>query len=487
MTTRTFTRDAAAILAGRLSRLASAIGALVLLSRMLPQASYGQFALLWTVYQSVAPLIAGGLSMSLSATLGARRGADARGPIYGTLLVLLSAGGAAGALLAFGLGRVAVGLGPSGTGAALPFGIFLPAGLAVLAGEGTFIGLGRPRLAGTVVAVQAAVRLAGLGLGASNGTAEGALWGLAVASWAALVGQLSLLLVLVGAPRARADLGGWREPLALGSVLSFSSLVGSIAQQTDRFLVAALLGTEMLAVYVNGSMENPLVPLITGSIVAGGMPALSRAFAGERTAEPAALVRGMSSAAAWLLHPVFWLTLWGAGDLIELAFTERYAAAAPILRIYALLIPLRCLPLGPVFAAARRPWIVFRFAWIFLTTNLLLSVFLIQWLGPAGAAASTVAATYGAAAVYLVGFPRVLGISLARAVPLGDWARTFVVSGVCALPLLALPAAWPPVARLLAGAALYGALCLGLRPRGPVAERGVRSAPDGTFSARPSP
>jgi Na+-driven multidrug efflux pump len=122
-----------------------------------------------------------------------------------------------------------------------------------------------------------------------------------------------------------------------------------------------------------------------------------------------------------------------------------------------------------VFIAARQPSVVFRFAWVLLVTNLTLSLVLVPWWGAAGAAVAAVVAQYGASAVYVAAFRRTLGIPLARVVPWAEWCRSFAQSALCALPLLALPAAWSPVARLLCGGAIYGAMGLVLLRREPAA------------------
>jgi peptidoglycan biosynthesis protein MviN/MurJ (putative lipid II flippase) len=134
-----------------------------------------------------------------------------------------------------------------------------------------------------------------------------------------------------------------------------------------------------------------------------------------------------------------------------------------------------------VFAAARRPWVVFRFAWIFLALNAVLTLAFVWLVGATGAAVAIVVANYAAAGVYVVALRQELGLSLRRSLPLLEWARHFVVSGACALPLLAIPASWPVASRLAAGALLYGGLVFWTVVRRPGSDPQVAPVPGGAI------
>ncbi len=432
---------AGSILAGRVLRLLSGLAALVVLSRILPRSEYGQFALLWTIYQVVSPLISGGLSAALTSTLATTSGRSTRGPVYGVLLALLG-GGTLMAAVAYPI---------------LPaFAVFLPAGVAILTAEGIFAGLSRFRTAGALVSINAILRVAGLTLGAlSTGTASGAFWGLAAAAWASLILEGVVLTSAIGVPASLEDLSGWRAPLAMGGVLSLAGMIGSLGRQLDRFLVAALVGTEALAVYVNGSIENPAVLLIAGGIMTATMPGLARAFAGTSEEDPHEILQTAGKTAARYLHPILWISLWAATDLIAVVFPAEYAGAAQILRIYALLIPLRCLPYGPIFVAAKKPGVVFRYAVVFLATNAVLTVVGVHTLGIAGAAVATVVTNYASVSIYWIAMRRQLDLDPLKAIPLGAWAANLVRSGVCLIPLLLIPGEWEPLWRLAVGGGVY--------------------------------
>ncbi len=451
---------AGAILTGRVLRLVSGLAALVVLSRILPRSEYGQFALLWTIYQVLSPLISGGLSAALTSTLATTSGRSPRGPIYGILLALLG-GGTLMAGVAFLISW------SGGPPSLVAFGAFLPAGVAILTAEGIFAGLSRFRTAGALVSINAILRVAGLTLGAiSVGTASGAFWGLAAAGWTSLILEGFVLASAIGVPESLEDLSGWRAPLAMGGVLSLAGMIGSLGRQLDRFLVAGLVGTEALAVYVNGSIENPAVLLIAGGIMTATMPGLARAFAGSNGEDPHEILQAAGKATARYLHPILWISLWAATDLIAVVFPAEYADAAGILRIYALLIPLRCLPYGPIFVAAKKPGIVFRYAVVFLATNAVLTVVGVKALGIPGAAVATVVSNYASVSIYWVAMRRQLELDPLRAIPLGAWAGNLVRSGVCLIPLLLIPAEWEPLWRLGVGGCAYLALYAGITALG---------------------
>jgi O-antigen/teichoic acid export membrane protein len=251
-------------------------------------------------------------------------------------------------------------------------------------------------------------------------------------------------------------------PLLLASGLSLLGL------RLDHVIVSQRLGPEAYALYAVGAFEVPLFGLVQSSVSSVLLPQVAALVEARRWPELLRVWRSALVRSAIIILPVAAVLLVLADDVMLIVFGERYAAAAPIFRVYLLLAPLRIVTFGLILRAAgrTRPDVVV--AVVYLAVVAALAWLLTPALGGVGAMLAVVIGTFGNSLLLVVITTRATGGTL-RAVDLYPpptllaFASVVVVYHLLLVELGAMVGAGPTM-RLLAGGLLVGATMLaGLR------------------------
>ncbi len=282
-----------------------------------------------------------------------------------------------------------------------------------------------------------------------------AVWGVAttmgqavtvmLAAWLSRdVSTVIWALVVYGAVRAAVALGftvrryrptlrgvslaGIREQLSFVLPVGLFGVTVTLLAQTDKFVITRFMGRKAYAVYSVGAFQVPLVNIVAQSIVGVTVPVMSRLQKQGRHAEIADLWRRTVLRTAVIFFPTLVTVELVAAPLIRVLFEPVYAAAAPVLMVYTLLLvrsTVDCVGLIQVYK--RNGWLVGAFAVAFVF-NLALSIALYRVLGRLGVPLATVIAMTGVNVANIVYASRLTGVGLRRFVPLGGLARRFVVA-----------------------------------------------------------
>ena len=146
---------------------------------------------------------------------------------------------------------------------------------------------------------------------------------------------------------------------------------------------------EEFALFVNGAMEIPFIGMLTGAVAAVILPEVVRMFRDEKKGEAIRLWRVAAVKSGILLFPLGGVLFLYARELMTLLYSGSYEESSVPFRIYLLLLPARAAFFAVIFQAAKRPDIILRRAIGTLVLNVLVSIPLIGWLGPNGAAMGT--------------------------------------------------------------------------------------------------
>ncbi len=265
--------------------------------------------------------------------------------------------------------------------------------------------------------------------------------------------------------------GSWRPTLAgikaqlwFAVPLGLATFAGTISQRLDQVLVSARCPPEVFAVYRNGSMEIPLVGMITGAITSVVMVDYARYYRDNHIAGIVSLIHRAMTKSALILLPMMVFLLCVAPDLMCFLFGEDYRDSSIPFRVFLLLLPVRTITFGAVLQATGKSHHVLVAAVLMLAVNASLGWFAIGWIGPfVGAALASVVATYFACVPYLMRAIRsTLHVSFREMFPwmeLLKLSATTIVPGIATYVLLMfLPG--PHVVRLVAATLVYGGLLL---------------------------
>ncbi|MFQ5745719.1 MAG: lipopolysaccharide biosynthesis protein [Gemmatimonadota bacterium] len=266
--------------------------------------------------------------------------------------------------------------------------------------------------------------------------------------------------------RGRREPGERREPgllrKQLGYALPFAAaaFVGLIREKLHAYYVAASFSAAEFAVYAIATLNIPLIGLFTRTVGEVVILANAENYAADRKEEMRRVWHRATYSLALVLLPIFVICEVFASDLITVLFGPSYAGAAPIFRVYILIVPLSILLASPMLRATADLKVMFAADSTALLITILTLVLLVGTLGPLGAVTSLVA---GKAAFMLFASRRTAARLELGAREFLPWKGLFLVLALAAGAAfggLALTSRLGPAARLLVGGGLAGAAYL---------------------------
>jgi O-antigen/teichoic acid export membrane protein len=250
-------------------------------------------------------------------------------------------------------------------------------------------------------------------------------------------------------------------PVAWGTVRSLwahtalNELVQVLFRWADKFVLNFWLPAALFALYFNGTLDVPFLPLLLG---AAGSTLLLHFGEPQRTdAERIAALRATSTLLGGLVFPLFNFLIFFRHELFGVVFAHRYDAAVPLFVLSSLVLPLRAYNFTALLQHKGQGRLISTGAVLDLLLALVLIYPLYRWLGLAGVALAFVVSTYCQAGYYLGHTARLLRVPCASLLPGRPWARQALGAGVgIALLHLGLAAALAERTTLLVGGGLLG-------------------------------
>jgi len=403
----------------------------LVLARMMPQAEYGTYKLLFLVSLTAASVLPLGVTQSLYFFVP--RAKEPR-VYFGQTLAFMLASGVTGAIALWALGpALAAALSTPGL---LEHRLALAAytGLVVAAFplETSITSLGRTRLAAVAYLASDGLRAAALVVPALAG------WGLAgmmagMTAWAALRLVAAWGLVARG-PRTRLwDRALFKEQLAYALPFGVAILFAIPQQYAHQFIVAHAVGPALFAIYAVACFELPFVDLFytpTGEVLMVQLGGHERA--GRRSEGAAAFRDAVDRLAVLILPPIaFFFAV--APAFITTMFGARFAAAAPVFRVCLLVMPLGIWPLDATLRARGETRHILATYVAKAAVSIPLAWLAVQRFGLMGAAGSYVAAEVLGRVLLAWRVPASLStparrVRLRDLVPTARLARTLFVS-----------------------------------------------------------
>lgn len=176
--------------------------------------------------------------------------------------------------------------------------------------------------------------------------------------------------------------------------LAMASMLGSIALQMDKFIVSAMRNPEEFAVYSIGAVELPLVGIITGAISAVLLADMTGYCKEGNKGRALTLFKKGAVRSALFLFPVTAFLMIYADVFITLLFSDKYQESVGVFRVYLGILPVRIVVYGAALMALNMTRVILFRSAIDLTINLFLSLVLVYYWGPYGAALATIIMLY---------------------------------------------------------------------------------------------
>lgn len=200
----------------------------------------------------------------------------------------------------------------------------------------------------------------------------------------------------------------------------------------DKFILSLFLSSSLFAIYFNGSIDIPFLPILLGAATSAALLHItSPSQEGCETKEIATVVY-TSKVLSCIVFPLFFFLLFFRYELFEIVFTQRYIAAVPIFAWSICVLPLRCYGFTTLLQKRQQGGIINKGAILDLGIALALMYPLYLWIGLPGVALSFVMSTYLQAIYYLYHTARILKLPIVTLIPLAFWLKQLLVA---ALPL----------------------------------------------------
>lgn len=240
-----------------------------------------------------------------------------------------------------------------------------------------------------------------------------------------------------GSARPRRE--GIKAQLAYALPLGFAGMVGGIAQQVDKTAVMAMASEEVFAVFRNGATEIPLIGILSASVAGVLLPEVNRLVDQGQPRDGLEIWKRAAAKTSLFIFPIMCLLFVVSAEFIRFVYSSKYSGSVPIFRVYLAIMPLRIVVWAVLLLAAKRTDVLLWGAIGGLVLNVLLSVPMILWLGPIGAAVGTVVVMYvWLVPYYLRGTSEVTGAPWSELLPWRRLGAVFLVSAGTALPLYLL-------------------------------------------------
>lgn len=191
----------------------------------------------------------------------------------------------------------------------------------------------------------------------------------------------------------------------------------------DKFIISMLLSNEQTAIYINGTLNIPFLPVLFSALTSAAMIQLAHNNSKELTLSVVKDVGKVLSSVAFPLCIFFFLF---SHEFIVFFFSDKYVASIPIFLCSILILPARAYGYTVILQLKEKGKIINAGSIldICLAVALMYPLYLI--MGLPGVALSFVISTFAQIAYYLVQTKKLLQVSVADLLPLQNWLKKMV-------------------------------------------------------------
>jgi O-antigen/teichoic acid export membrane protein len=420
-----------------ISKFVNVLGLLctsVVLTRFLTRTDYGNYEQVWLVYNSFLPLVAYGLSSSIY-FFSAR---EDRKRVYSSAALWVTVVGILTGIFLIALAPVIASLFNSNvlTEYIRIFAIYAVVSSPALMFESVFVTEKRVGLllAGNILV---SVLLAGMVFISAI-----IFHSLLTVFWSVvIVGVVKSVFLLVFLFKEQKLTSRKLSPVVKSQLLYaapifVSSIIGTISNQIDRYLVTLFFSPDQFAVYAIGAKEIPMIAVITGSATAVLFPTFSELGSKEMHGKFVATWRNSISKTGLFLLPMMVFLSFAAKDFMFFFFGEKYVASAAIFRIFLLLLPLRLAFYSPALLMLGKQKLYMYTSLVELLLSAGASYFLMRTYGLEGVAVGKVVVTYFEAAFLIAAMIIILRTNLKDFFPWTKILKIFSISLISLAPAL---------------------------------------------------
>ena len=263
----------------------------------------------------------------------------------------------------------------------------------------------------------------------AGGTFEWVVWALVAGGVTKMVAALLWAAILYRREPDRLTTEGLRAHVRYAVPLGGTSIVKKLSGQLHRFVVTSAFSPEAFALYGVATTKVPVLGMLRGAVVQVMSPHLAEMEEGARHRQMIAMWHASIARLGYVYVGLTAYLIAFSGDVIPWAFTEKYAAAAPIFSVFCVLMLMESLGgLEALLKAFAQTGFLFRTSVLHLILGLALGWASLPVLGLIGPA---LAAVVSAAVAQVLRVERVRRLVALRWDQVLPW-RTVVRLGLAA-------------------------------------------------------
>jgi len=172
--------------------------------------------------------------------------------------------------------------------------------------------------------------------------------------------------------------------------IGINSVIQTVNIYIDGLFVALLFTSSDYAIYSAGSMQIPLISIITVTLSTVALPEMSKIYHDNGNIKTMVEIwANITIVGAIIIFPVFWALLFFHKGYIEIVFSEKFFDSIPIFLIYLLKLPLSCTTFSNILLVLGKQKSIVVNSSIAITVNTILSYILLNIIGIEGAAISS--------------------------------------------------------------------------------------------------
>lgn len=209
--------------------------------------------------------------------------------------------------------------------------------------------------------------------------------------------------------------------------MGFYDVTTRVFSWMDKFIISLLLSKELSAIYFNGSIDIPFLPLVLGATASVSLIHLARTNAEDKSTHSVMLMRYSSRILSAIVFPLFFFLIFFRYELFSVVFSDKYLSAVPIFFISLLIVPLRAYSFTTVLQNQHKGAIINigNIMDIIIAASLMYPLY--KLMGLPGVALSYVISTYCQALFYLYHTSNTIKVPMWQLIPLGNWVLKFIV------------------------------------------------------------
>lgn len=211
--------------------------------------------------------------------------------------------------------------------------------------------------------------------------------------------------------------------------LGIYDMLQVVFRWVDKFILGFILTKTMFAIYYNGSVDIPFIPIMLGAAGSAVLMQLATKKTNE-SEHTIGLMHHTSRLLSSLVFPLFLLLLIYRYEFFEVVFSAKYFDAVPIFFMATLVLPLRAYSFTAVLQSQHKGAILNIGAGVDLLLACGLMYPLYKLLGLPGIALAFVVSTYVQAGFYLWHTARLLKVNMGTLIPFKNWLLKLILFSV---------------------------------------------------------